>query len=81
MINPENIRRSNGTIPSNVSRIIKEKGVKRSFVAERLGFTCNQFSALMNGRKLIRACDIAAIANALNVTPNELFGVSSRAAP
>lgn len=31
-------------------------------------------SALLNDRRTIRDGDIIAIANALNVTPNDLFG-------
>lgn len=79
--NYERAKRQNGAIPGNVLRIIKERGMKQAFVAEKAGFAVHQFYELMNGRRIIRAVDIAAIAEALNVTPNELFGIKARDAP
>lgn len=75
------VKRQNGAIPGNVLRIIKERGMRQAFVAEKAGFKNYQFYELMNGRRIIRAVDIAAIAEALNVTPNELFGIKARDAP
>lgn len=77
----ERAKRQNGEIPANILRIMKEKGMKQMAVAEKAGLKDYQFSQLMNGRRVIRAVDIAAIAEALNVTPNELFGIEARAAP
>nr|DAH53147.1 MAG TPA: structural protein [Caudoviricetes sp.] len=30
---------------------------------------------MLNGRRLIKLCDVVAIAEALGVTPNDLFGI------
>lgn len=60
-------------IAMNTKRIIAERGLKQRAVAEQAGFSEKQFSALMTGRRIIKDVDVVAIANALNVTPNELF--------
>lgn len=57
----------------NIKRIIARRGLKQKAVAERAGFSIQQFSALLNHRKVIKDVDVAAIARALEVTPNELF--------
>lgn len=61
-------------IAENTKRIIADKGLKHKAVAKRAGFTDKQFSALMNNRRIIKDTDVVAIANALEVTPNDLFG-------
>lgn len=61
-------------IAENIGRIIDERGLKKRAVAERAGFSKSQFSAMLNNRRIIRDSDVIAIANALNVSPNELFG-------
>lgn len=63
-------------IAKNTKRIINDKGLKHVAVAARAGFSTQQFSALLNNRKVIKDTDVIAIANALEVTPNDLFGVS-----
>lgn len=62
-------------IATNTKRIIKEMGLKQNVVAQRVGLTPANFSNLLHGRKVIKDTDVAAIADALGVTPNELFGV------
>lgn len=59
----------------NVKKILKEKGLIQKSVAQRAGFPENQFCAMLNGRKLILANYLPAIARALGVTPNELFNI------
>lgn len=66
----------NGVIPQNVLKIIQDTGVKQCVIAERAGYTKQQFNGMLNGRKIIKAMDVLRIARALNVTPNELFGIS-----
>lgn len=61
-------------IAQNTKRIINERGLKQKSVGEAAGYSDKQFSALLNGRKVIKDTDVTAIANALRVTPNELFG-------
>lgn len=60
-------------IAQNVKDIIKEKGFKNLYVAEKAGYTKNQFSSMLNGRKLITDVDVMKIAEVLDVSVNELF--------
>ncbi len=62
-------------IAENTRNIIKEKGLKNKAVAERAGYTEQKFSRILNGQKIIESRDILRIANALDVTPNDLFGI------
>lgn len=61
-------------VAENTKRIIREKGLKHRAVAAWAGIPEKQFSALLNGRKVVKDTDVVAIANALCVTPNDLFG-------
>ena len=62
----------------NTRRIIKQRGYKDKAIAEKIGVSANQFSSMMNNRKIITVVDVMAIANALEVTPNELFGIGDK---
>lgn len=68
---------NNTSIIENTRRIINRKGLKNRAVAERAGLSDKQFSALLNHRRIIKDIDVIAIANALEVTPNELFGIGN----
>lgn len=67
------IAEDNTPIPHNLSRIIKDRGLKKNAVAQWAGFTSQQFTDMLNGRKLIKPCDAAALANALGVNVGDLF--------
>ena len=58
----------------NAKKIIKSKGLKQKYVAKRANFSECQFSDLLNGRKKIDDSVVISLCNALEVTPNELFG-------
>lgn len=60
-------------VAQNTRRIIARQGVKNRAIAKRAGYSEQQFSAMLNSRRIIKDCDVAAIANALGVTPNDLF--------
>lgn len=63
----------NCVIPNNIDRIIRERGLKQCAVAEKAGYSKAQFSAMLNGRKIIKPCDAVAIADVLGVEMNELY--------
>lgn len=63
----------NIVLPDNIVRIINERGMKQGAVAERAGYSKQQLSDMLNGRRIIKPCDALAIANTLGVTMNELF--------
>ncbi|MBR6398820.1 MAG: helix-turn-helix transcriptional regulator [Lachnospiraceae bacterium] len=63
----------------NIRSIIAEKGLKQKAVAEKAGFTPQEFSNILNDRrKLIRVEHIAPIAVALGVEPNDLYASGAR---
>lgn len=71
------IKTSNSVVAEQLKEIIKEKGLKQSSLAEKAGFTVQEFNDMLNGRRIIRAIDIAAIIGALQdigVEANDLFG-------
>ena len=68
---------SKSYIAENTRRIIARKGLKNKAVAARAGLSEKQLSALLNHRRIIRDTDVAALANALEVTPNDLFGMEA----
>ena len=63
----------NSVVAKNARRIIEERGLKQVRVAERANIPAKVFNHLLCGRKVMRDIEIIAIANALDVTPNELF--------
>ncbi len=75
-----NIDSRNQPVTSNILRIINVKGLKQKVVAEKAGYSSQQFSDMLNGRKIIRPLDTKAIAIALEVDANELFKVSEKEA-
>ena len=70
----ETVERS---LPENIVRIINEKGMKQCAVAERAGFSKQHFNDMVNGRKIIKPCDLLAISGVLGVTENDLYGMDS----
>lgn len=64
---------SNDTLIENIKLIIEDKGIKQCKVASGIGMSSAEFSRLLAGKRIIRACYIPAIAAALGVTPNDLF--------
>lgn len=63
----------NEIVAPAIRKIIKKQGLKQYVVAEKAGYTKQQFSAMLAGRKLIRDIDIAKIAATLDVDANALF--------
>ncbi len=63
----------NVILPSNILKAINEKGLKQGAVAKKAGYSKQQLSAMLNGRKIIKPCDVLAISDALEVSVGELF--------
>lgn len=68
-------------IAENVKKIIREKCLKQGALAEKAGYDCKKFSNMLNGRKVITDVDVIKIANALEVAPNDLYGIAEKQAP
>ena len=68
------------TVADSIKRLVDEKGIKNKAVATRAGFTEQQFSDMLNGRKVIRAEYMPRIAAALGVEVGEIYRVEERSA-
>lgn len=63
---------STDVIP-NVRQIINERGLKQCAIAEKAGYSKQQFNSMLNGRRQITDEDILKIIIALDVDANALF--------
>lgn len=59
-------------------RIIKEKGLKQVYVAEKAGFKAQELNDMLNGRRLIKLCDIPQLAKVLGVTSDDIYAAGIR---
>lgn len=63
----------NSPAAENIARIIKNKGLKQVYVASEAGYTTQEFSDMLNGRKLIKVCDIPRITKVLGVKSDDIY--------
>lgn len=63
----------NVTIIRNIRKIADEKGIKHCKIAEACGMTNQEFSRMLAGLKVIRACYIPVIATAIGCSCDDLF--------
>lgn len=61
------------TVAANIRRIMADKGQKQKYVAEKAGFTEQEFSNMLCGRKKIDIEYIDSICFALETDANSLF--------
>ena len=73
------IAEANEPLSNELKQIIARKGLKNLYVAENAGYTAQELSDMLNGRRLIKACDIPKIVKALGVEINYLFGIEKGA--
>lgn len=64
-------------IAEKVKQIINERCLRQGAIGEKAGYDEKKFSNMLNGRKIITDVDVANIANALGVEPNELYGITA----
>lgn len=60
-------------VAANIRTIIDAQGYKHAVIAERAGYTRQQFSDMLTGRKLILADDCAKLREAIGCSYNDLF--------
>lgn len=65
-------------IITNIKKLIKNKGLKQSFVAKQAGFNSQSFSDILNGRKLLRVEHLPELADALGVEIEDFFRKKSK---
>lgn len=68
-----NIKKMNYPFDLGLLRIIKEKGLKQVYVAEKAGFKAQELNDMLNGRRLIKLCDIPQLAKVLGVTSDDIY--------
>lgn len=66
------------SVAENAKKIMEKQGVKHKAIAERAGYSVQQFSSMLNGRKRIDWRDVLRIAVALGLTPNDLYGITNQ---
>lgn len=72
------ISEANEPFVSGLRVITAEKGLKNLYVAEKAGFTAQELSDMLNGWRLIKACDIPKFAKALNVKLDDIYAIGMR---
>lgn len=65
----------------NIKNLIEKNCYKQSLIARKAGYGVKTFNNMLNGRKLITDVDVVKIAEALGVSPNELFGIKEAQKP
>ena len=58
----------------NIKILIADKGLKQKYVANKIGLSERQLSALIHGQKLVNSEIILRLCNVLDVDPNTLLG-------
>ena len=69
------IKSYNAPVSENIALIIDEAGLKQKAVAHKAGLSVQTFNDMLNGRRIIKVADVKAIADALGVEPNDLYGI------
>lgn len=67
------ISTSNAVVAENIKNIIEDRSLKQSAIAKKAGFSTQEFNAMLNGRRLIKAIEMISIMDVLNVDANTLF--------
>lgn len=67
------IREMNQPFSEGLVKIIKEMGFKKAHVAQRAGYSAQELSDMITGRRLIKACDIPKLAAALGVKIDDIY--------
>ena len=63
---------------SKTKKLIKEKGIKQRYLAQKMGISERKLSDILNGRKKIDIEIILLFCNALKIEPNELIYYESK---
>ena len=67
------VAEANTPLSKGIRSIIAKKGLKNLYVAEKAGFTSQELSDMINGRRLIKACDVPRLATALGVEAGDIY--------
>ena len=67
-------------VRDSIARIIQDKALKQSVIAQRAGLTADKFSATLNHRRKLDANEFLKVCAALGMTPEAVAGYQERAA-
>lgn len=67
------IAEANEPLSKGIQIVIAKKGLKNLYVAQKAGYSQQELSDMLNGRRLIKACDIPRLADALEVDAGDLY--------
>ena len=70
----------NHGVPEAIEKIILRKGMKKCVVAERAGMSAQTLTDIFANRRLIKVCEVVALARALDCSPNDFFQLSDQSA-
>lgn len=65
-------------VAEGIRRSMESKGLYQKYVAERAGFTEQQLTDMIKGRKIIRAEYLPALATAIGVEISEFYKPAER---
>lgn len=57
----------------NLSALVRNNGIKQSFIAEKAGMTDVKIGKLLNFGQELKVNDLVSICKAIKVTPNDLL--------
>ena len=69
---------SNSVVPAQLKKLIDQKGLKQAAIARRAGFSAQELNDMLNGRRIMRAADIASLIDVVKdfgADANYLFGI------
>ena len=76
------IAASNSIVAIQLKKAITQKGLKLASIASKAGYSAQELNDMLNGRRIMRAVDIASIINVMGefgVDANYLFGIEKGA--
>ena len=70
---PASIAEMNEPLATKIRKILEQRGFSQAAIARKAGYSRQDLSYMLNGRKIIKVCDIVKIAKAMQIPPEELF--------
>lgn len=67
------IAEANEPFASGFKAVIAKKGLKKMYIAEKAGYTKQELSDMLNGRRLIKACDIHKLTETINTDIGDIY--------
>ena len=70
---PASIAEMNEPLATKIRKTLEQRGFSQTAIAKKAGYSGQDLSYMLNGRKIIKVCDIIRIARAMQIPPEELF--------